>query len=224
MTQALKVQNVEWHSEAIFELQVERNDWTFVPGDCMALYAPDGETSRPYSIASGTNENLFRFVIRRMPEGEVSSALASLKPGDTVPVSAPFGWFRPGASAGKSPFVFLATGTGIAPFLSYFRSYPESPPALLLYGVRQLADAVDLEWLRALANLKLCVSRETVPDAHRGRITDLLEDVPASGDFQYYLCGLDAMIDEASVWLENQGVEITQIHRECFFNASYGGD
>jgi len=33
----------------------------------------------------------------------------------------------------------------------------------------------------------------------------------------FYLCGLDAMIDEVSDWLEEYGVDFTNIHREVFF-------
>lgn len=35
----------------------------------------------------------------------------------------------------------------------------------------------------------------------------------------YYLCGLDAMIDEVSDWLEQQQVDYANIHREVFFYA-----
>jgi ferredoxin-NADP reductase len=37
----------------------------------------------------------------------------------------------------------------------------------------------------------------------------------------YYLCGVDSMLDEVTVWLEEHGVDIPRIHRECFFNAAY---
>ncbi len=33
----------------------------------------------------------------------------------------------------------------------------------------------------------------------------------------YYLCGLDAMIDEVSQSLQQRGVHFTRIHREVFF-------
>jgi ferredoxin--NADP+ reductase len=221
MSEFSRVTGLEWHSPGVFELQLERGGVNFVPGDCMALYAEDGKTSRPYSVASGLDEDILRFVVRRMPGGVVSPYLADRRPGDTVRVSPPFGWFRPGRPPQPAPFVFIATGTGISPFLSHFRSRPEAPPLQCLYGVRTLKDAVDYEWVRTMCPLKVAVSRERAKGHHHGRVTDFLDDMPVAPDIHYYLCGLDAMIDEVTRWLEENEVEITHIHRECFFNASY---
>jgi len=102
----------------LFELVVERRNLGFTPGDCVAIHAASGK-SRPYSIASGSDEEELRFVIRAMEGGEVSPWLMSRNPGDTIQLSPPFGWFRPGQEIGGALFVFIATGTGIAPFLSY---------------------------------------------------------------------------------------------------------
>ena len=221
MKEELPVHNVEWHGSGIFELQLERDEVDFLPGDCMALFGEDRRTSRPYSFASGADEEILRFVIRKMDGGVVSPYLAACKPGDKVKVSPPFGWFRPGSGLNSEPFVFIATGTGIAPFLSHFRTRPDAPPAQCLYGVRKLKDAVDFEWLRTLCSLKLAVSREDVQGHTCGRVTHLLEDMPVAHDIHYYLCGVDTMIDEVTQWLEEKKVNITHIHRECFFNASY---
>lgn len=215
------VADVLWHSPEIFELQLEKNGMQYVSGDCVALFGEDQKVSRPYSMASGVGEKVLRFVVRRMDGGQVSPWLASRKRGDRVKISPPFGWFRPGPKNDGQKFVFLATGTGISPFLSHFRSCPEHPPLQCLYGVRQLQDAVDLEWLRAACHVRLAVSREDVDGHLRGRVTDMLDDMPCAPDIHYYLCGLDDMIDEVSNWLENKSVPITHIHRECFFNSSY---
>ena len=85
---------------------------------------------------SGIDEDTLRFLIRAMPGGEVTTHLHQLNPGDSVELSAPFGWFRPGAFRKESAPVFFATGTGISPFISYLRSYPSSPPAMIFYGAR----------------------------------------------------------------------------------------
>lgn len=221
------VMGVSWKTDGIYELSVERNGLDFVPGDCVALFGPDGSDtlsadgaeSRPYSISSGTDEPTLRFLIRQMEGGQVSPYLGSLKPGDAVKISPPFGWFRPGQSDPDAPSVFVATGTGIAPFLSYFRSMPDHPPITCLYGVRHGGDALETGWLAGQCDLRLAVSREAVDGAHHGRVTDLLGALPLSPGAHYYLCGLDAMIDQTTVWLEEQGIDITHIHRECFFNA-----
>ena len=219
MSQTARTLEVIWHTDGIFELVLERGDLSFTPGDCVALFDGEGRASRPYSLSSGTDEPVLRFLIRRMAGGEVSPYLSLRQPGDAVKLSPPFGWFRPGQAGTGTRAVFMATGTGIAPFLSYLRTCPQEPPMRLLYGVRQRGDAVAVDWLRQQCEVALAVSREAAADAHQGRITDLLADLPLGPGVHYYLCGLDAMIDEASRWLEQQGVALSCIHRECFFNA-----
>ncbi|MCS6771854.1 MAG: FAD-binding oxidoreductase [Kiritimatiellae bacterium] len=207
----------------IFVIELERRGLEFTPGDCMALYAGDGRVSRPYSIASGTQEPVLRFIIRRMPGGDVSPFLCARQPGDVVRASAPFGWFRPGAHAAIRPFVFMATGTGIAPFLAYLRSPGARRPAAFRYGCRLGVDLVDADWLRDTWGAECFVSREDINGCRRGRITECMEELPV-GNLDYYLCGLDAMIDEVGRFLQERGVPLTQIHRECFFNAQFSAE
>lgn len=221
MLDSLQVECVRSYSSDVFELVLQRGSVAFTPGDCMALYTADGRVSRPYSLASGADERVLRFVIRQMPGGVVSPYLAGLHKGDAVRVSAPFGWFRPGEHRGQRASVFVATGTGIAPFLSYCRSVSARPKPICFYGVRKRSDAVEIELLRDRSDLRLAVSREKARGVHQGRVTDLLEpfDLPQQADF--YLCGLDAMIDQVTRMLEKRGIPIERIHRECFFNSDY---
>ena len=79
-----------------FELVIERLDLQFVPGDCVALGMDNSGETRPYSIASGVDEPVVRFVIRVMPDGMLTPRLLKSRAGDSVSVSPPFGWFRPG--------------------------------------------------------------------------------------------------------------------------------
>lgn len=217
MSEVCPILKVEWKTPRVFELTVKRNGIQFTPGDSVALFSVDGKDSRPYSIASGTEEAVLRFLIQRMPEGNVSSYLSDLEPGNSVRISEPFGWFRPGQNIDSKPFVFIATGTGVAPFISYLRAYPKMPPQLFLYGIRTLEDAIDIDFLQSVCPLKVAVSRESIPSYEHGRVTDLLPNISFNTDTHFYLCGLDAMIDEVSDWLEGSGVEFTHIHREVFF-------
>ncbi len=214
----LKVHKVIFHTAELFELQLERADLSFEPGNCLALFN-DAAESRPYSISSGVAEKVLRFLIRFVPHGEVSSWLAKRQPGDEVQVSEPFGWFRPGQAEPEEDSVFIATGTGIAPFLSYLRSEPQRQPLACLYGVSLAKEAFALKKLRMLPNFQLAVSRKTTDNHFHGRVTGLLAQLPLGPQIHYYLCGLDAMIDEVSEWLEHHNIDYTQIHREVFFYA-----
>ncbi len=215
---SLTVHRVIPHTEQLFELQLERGDIPFEPGHCMALFS-DGTESRPYSIAAGNRETILRFLIRRVPQGIVSNWLAERKPGDRVQASEPFGWFAPGRSVEDEQSVFIATGTGIAPFLSYLRSQPLRPPLICFYGVSRENEAFALDELKTLPNFQLAVSRETTESHFHGRVTGLLKQLPLGPRIHFYLCGLDVMIDEVSSWLERHNIDYTQIHREVFFYA-----
>lgn len=213
-----KVSEIVWKNDQVFELVVDRAELDFVPGDSVAIFSADQTISRPYSIASGIHDPDFRFLIQRLPGGEVSHYLSTLTAGDTVNFTAPFGWFRPGECNG-APFTFLATGTGITPFLSYLRSYPERPPKYCLYGAKYFTDVLDCEFLMASCPTKLAISREQENPHYYGRINGLLPDIDLDPSMHFYLCGLDAMIDDISQILEDAEIDFTHIHREVFFYA-----
>lgn len=203
-------------NDDLFELLVQRNGMEFIPGDCVAVYT-EHDKSRPYSIASGSDEDLMRFVIREMDGGEVSPWLKKRNVGDIIRITPPFGWFRPGQDIGNDPFVFLATGTGIAPFIAYMETF-ERPPSAVLFGVRREADAFGFSNLRNFCpEIRLAVSREET-EHHHGRLTDLLTELPTSGKTHYYCCGLESMVNDATAWLQENGVPLKHIHREVFFH------
>lgn len=211
-----QVIDVRAANEDLFELVLERNNLAFVPGDCAAVYTDTGK-SRPYSIASGSGENELRFVIRKMHGGEVSPWLMARRPGDSIRITPPFGWFRPGQEIGEAPFVFIATGTGIAPFLAYRQTFGK-PPVQCLYGVRRKSDALGFSKLQNWCPTRLAVSREQTTDHHHGRVTDLLDTLPLASGTHYYCCGLESMINEVGEWLQQNGVPLMNIHREVFFH------
>ena len=210
------VKDVRIVNDDLFELVVAKNGLEFSPGDCVAIYTDD-EKSRPYSIASGSNDEDLCFVIRKMDGGEVSPWLMTRQHGDPVRITPPFGWFRPGQEPDGAPFVFLATGTGIAPFLSYIKTF-KHPPTHCLYGVRREADAIGYEALRMQCSTHLAVSREPADGHHQGRITDLLDLLPVDAATHYYCCGLESMVNDVSAWLQQNGIGLSHIHREVFFH------
>ncbi len=216
----MAVKNVHWHTDEIFELQLYQEGLEFTPGDCISIYGEDGATLRPYSIASGIHESVLRLLIRKMDDSEMTTYLSNLKKGDRIRVSQPFGWLHPGIHRNEKKFVFVATGTGISPFLSYIRSHPEKPPLQCLYGVRRTEDAVGYDVLKENCPTLLAVSKHSDHDYHYGRITQLLPSLPLEEDIHYYLCGLDAMVYDVTEWLESHGISPEKIHREVFFYSS----
>ena len=64
----LRVHQIRFHHESLFELELERGEMTFEPGAGVALFN-DAADSRPYSIAADSGEEHLRFLIRRIPNG-----------------------------------------------------------------------------------------------------------------------------------------------------------
>lgn len=217
----LLIEEIIYHTPDIFELRLEREDINFTPGDCLSIYTRDGQTSREYSIASGIHETHLGFLIKHIEGGVVTDYLQKSKSGDHLEVSLPYGWFRPGLQHTGDDFIFIATGTGIAPFLSYVKSYPDKPPKKILYGVRKLNEAIHFDSLRNICPTELAISREKNKGHHHGHVTNLMNHLNIRMDTHFYLCGLDAMIDDVTVLLENKGLEPINIHHEVFFHASY---
>jgi ferredoxin-NADP reductase len=110
-------------SEFTKHIELEVNGVThfgFVPGQWLSVKAttPDGEEmTRAYSIASPPSENgHVAFCLNRVHDGFMSNHLCSLDTGAEITFQGPFGNFILHPPARDT--VFIATGTGIAPFRS----------------------------------------------------------------------------------------------------------
>ena len=113
-----------------------------------------------------------------------------------------------------SYFVFIGTGTGIAPFHSFVRSYPNLDYQII-NGIRDTSEQHDGQDYDP-SRLICCVSREKW-DGFNGRVTDYLNQMEIALDKVYYLCGNQGMIHDAYDLLRNAGVSGDQIFTEAFF-------
>ena len=104
------------------ELTFERpSDWPFEAGQFARLgLTVDGHpVMRAYSIASAPHEETLRFLVTEVPEGSLSPRLHELDPGAEVLLEGNAeGNLRPARVAGGKTLWLLATGSGLAPFLS----------------------------------------------------------------------------------------------------------
>ena len=214
----LPVTKIDFYTSDIFEVCLERGEYSFETGECSVLFNDVGD-SRPYSMSSAPQADELSFLVRRLPGGALSEWLAERKPGDSVCVSAPFGEFRPAFDS--ESLVLIATGVGISPFLSLIRGSDEDSSLsrpLSIYGLRRLAEAVELELLKQKTALQLAVSREPHTPHFHGRVTDLVDTLPIKQNTEFYLCGYDSMVNGVSDRLTGRGVHPARIHTEVFFN------
>jgi ferredoxin/flavodoxin---NADP+ reductase len=202
-------------TDTAYVLRLGRRGLAFRAGQHILLGKSGSIHNREYSIYSAESDDYFEVLIREVDEGLVSKQLRHLKPGDQLQLEGPLGFFTIEPELIKTArFLFIATGTGIAPFHSFVRSYPEMNYTLL-HGVRfgnEAYEQVDYDSKRHI----LCTSGDK-KGRFFGRVTDYLRQHPVDTDVHCYLCGNFNMIKEAFDLLENQGIPAGQVHAEVYF-------
>lgn len=207
------------------------DDLPFTPGQFVSITerAEGKPVTRAYSIASPRGGNRFSLCLNRVPDGHVSPYLFDLKRGDQVEVGEPLGYFtlrHPGHRA-----VFIATGTGIAPFRSMLLDHlPKTQPHItLLFGVRYehgLLYRDEFEKLEQQYGSFRFLPTVTRPGANwrgrTGRVQNHLDEALALRTpdeletIDVYICGLREMVDEVRQALKDRGFGRKQIIYEKY--------
>lgn len=213
-----------------FSAELEnRSALRFLPGQYVNVQVPGSTQTRSYSFSSGPSTNEVSFLIRNVPQGLMSSYLREqAKPGDAITFRGPMGSFylRPI----ERPLLFLAGGTGLAPFLSMLDKIAEegdvTQPVHLIFGVTHDEDRVELarleDYARRLPNFSyLCtVANPESSSPHKGYVT---QHITASqlngGDVDIYLCGPPPMVEAVRDWLAAEGVKPRNFYYEKFAGA-----
>jgi len=190
-----------------------KRDFEFRAGQVVALGLEARGEQRLYSLAAGSAEDEAGVLFNVVPDGWLTPRLAALKQGDPLFVGEPFGSFL----GTDGPAVWVANGTGIAPFLSMLRS-GQGKAKTLVHGARtrhqfyghETAAALDGDYVR-------CASADTGEGLFEGRLTAYLDSRSWPSDRPYYLCGSAAMIVEARDILIRRGVPYRQILSEVYF-------
>lgn len=225
-TRGKVVHNRHW-TENLFSLTIDADVRRFRAGQytSLGLDIEGQRISDPYSMLSAPDERPLEFFFYTRLEGDLSTALNRLQPGDTVWVDRqPAGDFTLDQVPDSEELWLLATGTGVAPFLSMLKT--EEPwqrfrQIILVYAARYLRD---LRYQELFDTLHLrypgrftfipIISREPVADTLDGHITDHLADgvlQRVSGQVldptssQVMLCGNPGMIQEAVTRLRTAG-------------------
>jgi ferredoxin-NADP reductase len=207
LTRSVPLSELTKHLE--FEMQgLER--FGFVSGQWLSLKTnkPDGEEiTRAYSIASPpAADSRFALCLNRVQDGFMSNFLCDMKEGEEIACQGPFGDFilRPPLR----DTIFIATGTGIAPFRSILHWLLADPARhqekqlWLLFGNRAEKDIYYHDEFLGLAakhanfHYLPTLSRGS-PDWQglRGYVQEHVGGlVQGRSDLHAYICGLDKMI------------------------------
>lgn len=233
-----RVISVHHWNDNLFSFRTTRNSgFRFENGHFVMLGLEiDGRPMmRAYSIASANHEEHLEFFSIKVPDGRLTSRLQHLKVGDAVLLSRkPVGTLVLHDLLPGKHLYLLATGTGLAPFMSVIKdpvTYERFEKVVLVHGVRYIGElayakfiATELpqnEFIGDQVNEKLLyyptVTRE--PFRHQGRITQLIESGRLFDDLnlpsldprcdRVMICGSSAMLKDCCTLLNSRNFRVS---------------
>jgi ferredoxin--NADP+ reductase len=188
---------------------------------------------RAFSVVSANYEEHLEFYSIKIPDGALTSRLRHVEPGHALLVGRkPTGTLvidnlRPGKR-----LYLLATGTGLAPFMSIIRdpeTYERFEHVVVAHGVRRVSDLgyrqtiehelpgheLIGEQVKAQLRYYPTVTREPFP--RQGRVTSLLESGQMSAEVglppldpehdRVMICGSPGMLKDTVTLLEGRGFD-----------------
>lgn len=202
-----------------FCVRVERNNLQFKAGQHVEMNVIGSEYKRPYSIYSGENDNYLEFLIKEIKGGDTSPFMRKLKPGDEVEIDNLDGSFIIEEKDLKRKFYFICTGTGIAPYHSFIRTYPDLDYEVI-HGTKtpyERYDQTDYKnYISCLSQLSQDQCDCVKCDCIYGRVTDYIKFENVNNEGLFYLCGLGKMIYEMDHLLICKGVPSNYILWEIY--------
>lgn len=196
---------------------------SFEPGQYVRLQPPGADFHRSYSMANVPGSDRLQFFIRLVPDGAFSQWLATAKAGDPLELSTPHGTFF--LRDEERPRLFVAGGTGVAPFLSMLRSMaakPSAQPTTVLIGARTAGHLFAIDELNSLreqlqgVNLQIAVEQEASEGCHQGYATDLIPALGLDPSTRVYLCGPPPMVEAGRRAAEAAGLKKSDVLCERF--------
>ena len=228
------VSSIVTHADAAVEVSFRLDQApVFLPGQYVNIAVPGSQQTRSYSFSSRPGDTEASFLIKQVPGGLMSTWLNRAGTGEQVSMTGPLGSFY--LRAVTRPLLFLAGGTGLAPFLAMLEVLAERGETQqigLIYGVTRDQDLVMVEALQAFSNrlpnftFVTCVADPATTHARQGYVTQHMSPSALNdGDVDVYLCGPPPMVDAVRKYFTEQGVTPASFHYEKFTpNAVVTGD
>jgi len=231
-----QVLNVHHWSDSLFSFKTTRNaGLRFRSGHfvMLGLEVEGRPLMRAYSVASAHYDEHLEFYSIKVPDGPLTSRLQNIKPGDSVYVSRkPTGTLLLDNLLPGKRLYLLASGTGLAPFMSIVRdpdTYDRFQHVVAAHGVRFVRDLGyrayiedelprhELVGEQASQQLLYYPTVTREPFRNQGRITTLIESGKLSSDLglpaldpehdRVMICGSPAMLKDVVTLLEARGFQ-----------------
>lgn len=226
-----------WKNFNIFSLKA-RNPEPTIRAYSMANYPAEGDIiTLTVRIATTPFKPRPEVGFQDVPTGIGSSYIFSLKPGDKVMMSGPYGDFHPNFES-KREMIWIGGGAGMAPLRAQIMHMTKTLHCTdremhFFYGARSLTEAFFLEDFWELEkefpnfHMHLSLDRQDPKADELGVkyytgfavncIRDTyLKDHDAPEDCEYYLCGPPMLIKTVTDYLDSLGVEPDSIMYDNF--------
>jgi len=169
---------------------------------------------------------------KKVSPGIASSYIYSLRPGDEVTVSGPYGEFF--LEDTQREMMFIGGGAGMAPMRSHifhlFRNLHTNRKVSFWYGGRSRKELFYEEEFREIErendnfSFHIALSDPQPDDGwdgptgfiHQVILENYLKEHPAPEDIEYYICGPPLMLQAVLKMLDSLGVEPEMIHYDDF--------
>lgn len=226
-------------TESLFSFRTTRDrGYRFVPGQFarLGVRGGDGEVVwRAYSIASSPYDEHLEFFSVVVPGGAFTSRLSRLAEGDEILVERKsYGFLTTDRFEAGRDLWMLATGTGLAPFLSILHdlaTWESYDNLVLVQSVRTQSELAYEDLIRGFETSEYygefahklryarIVTREPVPGTLRDRVTKLLangvleENIGLRLDHdrsRIMLCGNPQMVEDSRALLLERGFRLSR--------------
>ncbi len=215
--QAVELLKRNWLSENAFEIELTRpSSFVYKAGhNIVFLYELQ---KRYYSLISAPQDPALSLCIHYVREGHFSPILAFAEIGTRFNITGPHGYFT--FLPSTRPPVFVATGTGIAPFVSMARSGVTN--FVLFHEAISSEELYYQSYFRELTpNYFACLkemsdSEGSLLDAHRSEISVCLKKNLSPKSYDFYLCGHRKMIRDVTLLVDDV-YPGSRVFREVFY-------
>lgn len=226
-----------WEKFGLFSLQAKNSEAT-VRAYSMANYPEEGDRFMlTVRIATPPFKPRPQTGFMDVPPGIASSYIFSLKPGDKVLMSGPYGDFHPIVDS-KAEMIWVGGGAGMAPLRAQIMWMTKTRNCRdrimhYFYGARALNEVFYLEDFlnleKEFPNFKFHLALDrpdpaadaagieyTAGFVHDVMYKTYLKDHDSPEDIEYYMCGPGPMSNAVNNMLYNLGVEPESIHYDNF--------
>jgi benzoate/toluate 1,2-dioxygenase reductase component len=218
--QTVELLQRRWLTKNAFEIELTRPpSLEFKPGQTIRFMHESLE--RYYSLLSTPDDSNLTLCVCHVPQGHFSPLLAKAEIGSRLKLTGPHGYFTFKSSTRKP--VFIATGTGIAPFVSLARSGVTD-----FTLIHQAISADELYYQSYFHKVApkyyscLPAAPSTAPSSPNFFGSDISECIRKNlrpGNYDFYLCGEREMIRQVT-HLVDEAYPESHVYTEVFFGSA----